>query len=330
MRSLALVVVALAGPALADAPAFIPVQGFLTDAAGTPLAGAHDVRFRIYTTDAGGAAVYDEQITDIAVEEGLFSVELGGVTPLDLGLFEDESTLFLGLTIDDDTAELAPRIVLGTVPWAAFANRAGDARTLDGFTPEDFRQAADPVPFEDLTNVPADADTLGGLSCVAGDIAFFNGASWTCLAFAEQGCAPGDVVTGFDTNGDVTCTTPTDEGVRGQACPANQFMTGINADGTLACSTLDGVVRTYINTNCFIYLGTSDDCEGTCGTPSKLGRVNGNLNACQTNLGANSDDNTCDTQLNVSGATDVRTFGLNFNGDVDGNDKLFIGFHCEP
>jgi len=137
------------------------------------------------------------------------------------------------------------------------------------------------------------------------------------------------VVTGFDSTGALVCGAPADEGIRGQQCPANQFMRGVNADGTLLCSTLDATVKSYVNTNCFLYVGWADNCDAGCGLPEKIGRVNGDLNACRTDLGGASDDSTCNTQVNLVGNVDVRTLGTNFNGDVDGNDKLFVGFHCE-
>jgi hypothetical protein len=371
----------------ADAPSIMPVQGFVTDSAGAPIAGAHDMRFRIYTAPTGGAPVYDETIGDVDVGEGLFSVELGNVTPLDLALFDVHSSLFLGITIDDD-AELLPRVVLGTVPWAAYATNAGNAETLGGLGPEDFRQEGVPVPFSDLSDVPPDADTLGaltcangqvpkrsgtawicgndidtdtdtlgaltcatgqvakragtawvcgddvdtdtdtdtlgGLTCIAGDIAFFNGTDWTCLQLGDTACGVGEVVTGFDSAGNIVCDPPADDTIRGATCPANQFMRGVSADGTLVCSTIDAQVRSYINANCFIYVGWSDECNGTCTVGDKFGRVN--QTSCATNLGANSDDNTCQTQ--TLGGNAIDTLGINFNGDVDGNDKLFVGLRC--
>src|SRR5262245_60742571 len=151
VRALSLAIVSLVAlNARADAPPRMPVQGFLTDAAGAPVAGAHDLRFRIYSVGTGGAASFDETLSAVSIEEGLFNVELGAAaTALDLSLFETQSTLFLGITVDNDV-ELTPRISLGTVPWAAFANRAGDARTLDGLSPDDFRSSSELISFTEL------------------------------------------------------------------------------------------------------------------------------------------------------------------------------------
>ncbi len=168
---------------LAAAPAWIPVQAYLTDADGNPLDGEHDIDLRLYDADAGGAALFDENHT-VMVEQGLVTLYLGANQALDLSLFRDQDELYLGIEIDGD-GEMSPRLTLGSVPFAGHARFADDAMTLQGHTPADFRTSGDPVGWADLSDVPAwvsdgDDDTLAGLNCSEGYVAKFLSGAWQC------------------------------------------------------------------------------------------------------------------------------------------------------
>lgn len=106
-----------------------------------------------------------------------------------------------------------------------------------------------------------------------------------------------------------------------QACPTNQFATGFDDAGVIQCAPLDESVLTAVNQGCSLYLGIRDNC-GSCSTaPAKWGKVSGA--ACQNGVGV---DNTCAPA--TFGATQVQMFGLNLDGDVDENDKLYAAFTC--
>lgn len=108
-----------------------------------------------------------------------------------------------------------------------------------------------------------------------------------------------------------------------QSCPANQFATGFDASGVIQCSPVDASVSPAVNAGCEVYLGIRDGC-GSCSTaPSKWGKASGTT--CTLGLGVN---DTCQ-DVTISGDT-VRMFGLNTDGDVDENDKLYGGFQCDP
>jgi hypothetical protein len=132
----ALVLVALAaGSAAAQtAPAQMPMQGFLADTAGAPIDQELTMVFSFYTTDTGGAALYTETQT-VMVQDGYFNADIGTVMPLDLALFRDNGTVFVGIQVGADP-EMTPRIQLGTVPYAAFAQYAatGPTPTLECMT----------------------------------------------------------------------------------------------------------------------------------------------------------------------------------------------------
>lgn len=183
-----------ASAARADAPPLVPVQGSLSDAAGTPRNGSFTVRFRLYTSDTATTPVFDETSTIVA-DQGLFVHYLGSVEALDLGLFRDNPTLFLGLQIGSD-AEAAPRIELASIPFAAFSQYCGDARTLGGLTPSALRD------YGQLVNVPsAFPPTTHGhsVSEVSGAQAVLAGA-----------CNPGSSIRSIDPTGAIVCETDDD------------------------------------------------------------------------------------------------------------------------
>ena len=63
--------------ARADAPALLPVHGFLTDAEGTPETGKHRLTFFLYEDETGGTPLYTDDYASIEVNAGQFIVYLG-------------------------------------------------------------------------------------------------------------------------------------------------------------------------------------------------------------------------------------------------------------
>lgn len=111
---------ALAGAAYAKVPSTLTHQGRLFDAAGKPQAGSVDIQFAIYSSAAGGTALWTEVAT-VALDDGYFSTELGSITPIPDSVLATDG-LFLGITVGND-AEMTPRSEIRSVP---FALRAGD------------------------------------------------------------------------------------------------------------------------------------------------------------------------------------------------------------
>jgi len=106
------------------------------------------------------------------------------------------------------------------------------------------------------------------------------------------------------------------------ACPAGQLITAVAADGTLTCESPAEVVAEYFDAHCTAYLGWRDGCNGCIDPPAKWGRVRNGF--CTNDNGV---DNTC-TQT-VLGGKALEMFGLNTDGDVNDDDKLYAGFRCE-
>ncbi len=115
--------------ARADAPAVIPLQGTLAEADGRPVQGVRTLTFTIHDSETGGTPLWTET-QDVDVVDGMLSVLVGDAQPLDLALFRDNGVLWMEIAVD--ASPPFPRMQLGTTPYAAFAQYAGDARSVGG------------------------------------------------------------------------------------------------------------------------------------------------------------------------------------------------------
>jgi hypothetical protein len=155
-----MLLVALAWPSLARAevPAYLPVEGRLSDAQGKPVDGQVAIRFRLYENaephGASEAYLFEEEVPLVSVVNGHFSVYLGFYEPLDLRIFSGER-LFLGMLISGDSVELAPRPPLDTVPFAIEAQYCSDAERLEGKAASDFLPSSYVPAWSSVTGIPA-------------------------------------------------------------------------------------------------------------------------------------------------------------------------------
>jgi len=104
-------------------------------------------------------------------------------------------------------------------------------------------------------------------------------------------------------------------------CPAGQLATAVGAGRDLTCAPIEPPTQTALDDRCSIYLGQRDSCDGCTLAPTKWGRAGGKT--CLNGLGA---DASC--TMPTLGGVVVQPFGLNLDGDVDGNDKIYGGLHC--
>ena len=92
-------------------PQHMNLQGYLTDASGNPINGDQTMRFDIYR----GSSVWNET-QEVGVENGLFCVILGDVTPIPYSVFDPGTTCELGLTVEGQA--LSPRVEITSVGYA--------------------------------------------------------------------------------------------------------------------------------------------------------------------------------------------------------------------
>ena len=104
-------------------PQTVGFEGFLAQANGQPIAnGPYQLTFRVYDVATGGAALWDQDITNVQVTNGLYSVALGGsADPFTSTTFDSDR--WVGVTVDGGS-EITPRTRVSSVPFALNADNA--------------------------------------------------------------------------------------------------------------------------------------------------------------------------------------------------------------
>ncbi|MCQ9206772.1 MAG: phage tail protein [Omnitrophica bacterium] len=134
------IAVSLAAASYATIPHVINFQGRATDANGAPLNGTYNLIVRIYNHATAGdpAAPNDpyrkwtETYQNLTIINGIFSILLGSVTPLNLPFDED---YWISVQIGTDS-EMSPRTRLASVGYAYKAEKAEHAVSADSLTVE--------------------------------------------------------------------------------------------------------------------------------------------------------------------------------------------------
>ena len=217
----------------AAAPSYLPVQGFITDADGSPVNGATSFTFSIYDNEAGGEPLWTETLSSL-VEEGVFTVYLGEVESIDMVMFRDYSDLWLGVQVAGD--DEMPLVYLGSTPFSGYAEYCGNV-------PDHAH------PYTDITGTLPDTALPGS------------------VAMGPQSCEGTDKVVGIDMSGALVCaadagteylagsglaltgstfsvdTTAIQSRVTG-SCLEGRSIRVINEAGTVACEPDDDLLAT--------------------------------------------------------------------------------------
>jgi hypothetical protein len=137
--------------------------------AGTPVTGAHTFVFRFFDAASGGAKLWEETQTGLAVNAGVVNATLGAVSPIPAGVFNGAP---LYLEIVYDATALSPRLDVLAVAYAlradtadnalqcvnaasaATATNASHAATADAATTAASATTASSVPWGGVTGVP--------------------------------------------------------------------------------------------------------------------------------------------------------------------------------
>ena len=110
-------------------PGMLSYQGRLTDSLGNPVPdGNYQLTFRLYQQETGGTPFWTETQT-VSVQNGLFSVLLGSVTPI--SSLPDAGTVWLSLQVGT-APELTPRLRIVSSAFSFLSERAANSDLLQG------------------------------------------------------------------------------------------------------------------------------------------------------------------------------------------------------
>lgn len=212
---LATLLLLLPGAAIA-APGLLPVSGWLADSSGVGLQGNVSLTINLYATSSGGTALYTDTVS-VDVDAGFFTAYAGSGTggAVDLGLFADEESLWLGLAVDSDP-EMTPLLQVATTPWAGFAEYAGVADDAD---------ALGGVAASEYVTTSTEADPVFGASAAAG-ITSTDTANWaTAYGWGDHSTA------GYIT-------------AEADGSTTNELISGVTLNGTVLEISEAGAVQT--------------------------------------------------------------------------------------
>ena len=116
--------------AFATVPQTLTQQGRLLNTDGTPVTGPVRMIFNIYDSSSATTPLWTETQSNVMLDNGAFSVQLGSVTAFPSTLWSGP-TRYVGVTIGNDP-EMMPREEITSVPYALFADTAQNANQLGG------------------------------------------------------------------------------------------------------------------------------------------------------------------------------------------------------
>ena len=249
----------LSSPAAsADVPGTLNLAGRLTDTAGAPIDGVHDIEVRIYGAPIGGAALWTEAHDSVAADHGAVFLALGATVPFAPTVFDGDAR-WIELRVDGGA--LAPRLPVASVPYAMradqathadLADEAVHADSADTATTATTAQSATSATTAQSATTADTATRIGGYTAAMLQARVSGACASTAIsAIAVDGtvtCAPaasGDVsavtagsgLTGGGTIGDVMLAVNTaviQARVTG-TCPAGSSIRAIGVDGSVTC-----------------------------------------------------------------------------------------------
>ena len=193
-------------------PQTISYQGYLTDNAGAPIDTTVNITFKIYDDPSGGTALWTSPRI-VQVSNGVYSIQLGSVTPL-VGL-QFDVPYFLGIDIESN-GEMTPRQAFESVPYSVVSAQAEVAQSVaSGVVTDssitgpisaakidsnglnaDLLDGQDGSYYTDWSNLTSVPQVLSSLICADGQIAKYVGSVWTCVTEPDYLLKSGDTVLG--------------------------------------------------------------------------------------------------------------------------------------
>ena len=139
----------------------ISIQGFLKDGNSKAVDnGQYELIFKLYTVSSGGTAIWTETNSGVNVYGGVYSVQLGAITPISTLAFD--VPYYLGVTIQG--TELTPRMELTYAPYALAVDHANTV-TCSGAVGDVKYSILTPTQFASVNGacwVPMDGRSISG------------------------------------------------------------------------------------------------------------------------------------------------------------------------
>ena len=160
----------------AEIPKTITYQGYLSDSTGNPIQGNVDLTFGL--TDS----TWQEQHPGVSVNQGVFTVNLGSITPFDNKVdFNKPHSLTIQASVGG-TPISVPTAPLSSVPYAFVAKDVEEFTLSDLLTGNNCN--AGEVVSWDGTQWVCSPPTTGGTpmptNCKENEVVMWNGQAWIC------------------------------------------------------------------------------------------------------------------------------------------------------
>ncbi len=120
-----IVILVISTLASAEVPKMINYQGKITRPSGALIDTTTSMVLSIYVDSIGGTPLWTETQNSVKIQDGVFSVLLGNITPIPDSVF-DENTRYLGLKVGNDN-EMTPRKAIVSVGYAYHSRTADTA-----------------------------------------------------------------------------------------------------------------------------------------------------------------------------------------------------------
>ena len=154
--------------AYSEVPTTISYQGRLTDSSGDPIDTTITMVFSICNDSAATICVWGESQPGVEVVNGLFTVNMGSVSPIPATVFNNENR-WLHVVVGSPGGEpIEPPVKLVTVPYSYHAANADTALGL----------AFDIVTSQHIQNSTIQFSDIGSNGAVDGDVMKYNGSQW--------------------------------------------------------------------------------------------------------------------------------------------------------
>lgn len=282
----------------------IGYQGRLTTPAGKPLAGTFAMRFIVYDGAAGGTALWDSGVQEVAVVNGLFNVQLG----VNQASFNGRA-LWLSIIVEGET--LSPRQEILPAPYALSLRPGAD------IVGEDIPQADAVVAgYAPATGTAFFGEGNGGAGMYGESTGNYgvwgaSGSSWGGYFTSDQGhgirveTAGADI---YDYGAYITsqggyavyAQSAINQALRGEAGNVSGIQPPLGTVGVVGLGQNRGVYGASISGS-GVY-GASEGNYGLWGQSGDWRGVTGRTNRMDNNYGIYTPDNLYSANINLAGA----------------------------